>query len=190
MLGYGRSQGTLSRTIMFADLARSASGDPNANQFQSSVEAGRHFTLAERTVVTPLLAMQGIVIAQDSFNESGAGAINLQMQSHTTASARSVLGTELSQGLPIGLASPVLLTVRAGWGHDFADVARNSTASFEGVPSAIFSVQGAKAPRDQGLVGAGASFKLKSVDFFLRYDGALASGASMHTGTAGLRITY
>ncbi len=190
MLGYGRSQGTLSRTIIFSDLARNASGNSNANQFQSSVEAGRHFTLGERTVVTPLLAMQGIVISQDSFNESGAGAINLQMRSHTTASARSVLGTELSHGLPIGLASPLLLTLRAGWGHDFAEVTRNSTASFEGLPSAIFTVQGAKAPRDQGLVGAGASFTLKSVNFFLRYDGALASGSSMHTGTAGLRITY
>jgi uncharacterized protein YhjY with autotransporter beta-barrel domain len=190
MLGYAYNQGTLNRSIVFPGFARSASGSPNANQFQSSVEAGYHYAMGERTVLTPLAGLQGIALFQDSFSESGAGAVNLQVRSQNNASARSILGAELSHGLAVGLPAPLLLTLRSGWGHDFADVNRNITASFEGVPSAIFSTHGAKAARDMGLVGFGASLTLKSVNLFLRYDGAVAGDYSMHTGTAGLRISY
>jgi uncharacterized protein YhjY with autotransporter beta-barrel domain len=190
MLGYAYNQGTLNRSIVFPSFARSASGNPNASQFQSSVEAGYHFALDERTVLTPLAGMQGIAVFQDSFNESGAGAVNLQVRSQNNASARSTLGAELSHGLTVGLPAPLLLTLRSGWGHDYADVNRTITASLEGVPSAVFSTHGAKAARDMGLVGFGASLTLKSVNLFLRYDGSLAGDYSMHTGTAGLRISY
>ena len=190
MLGYAYHQGTLNRSIIFPGISRAAGGNPNANQFQSNVEAGYHFTLNDDTVITPLAAMQGVAVFQESFAESGAGAINLQVRSQNNASARSVLGAELSHGLSVGLSSPLLLTLRTGWGHEFADVTRNITASFEGLPSARFSTHGAKAPRDLGLVGFGANLALKSVDLFLRYDGTLAGEFSLHTGTAGLRISY
>jgi outer membrane autotransporter protein len=52
-------------------------------------------------------------------------------------------------------------------------------------------VNGVPAPRDAAVIGIGASLAVRqSVDLFLRYDGALASGASTQAGTAGLRVTF
>lgn len=190
MLGYGYSAGTLSRNIIFTGVDRTASGTPNANQFHSSLETGYHFALDERTVATPLMAMQGIALSQNSFDESGAGAIDLNVRQQSNASARSMLGAELSHGLPLGQATPLLLTLRVGWGHDFADVTRTITASFTGLPGATFKTNGAVQPRDQGLVSFGASMAIRSMNLFLRYDGVLAGAMSTHVGTAGLRIAF
>ncbi len=190
-LGYGYNLATLDRGINFPGVARAASGSPTANEFLSSVEAGYHVALAQRTVVTPFVAMQGIVVLQNSVTESGAGAINLNVQGQTTASARSVVGAELTHGLPIGLSAPLLLTLRVGWGHEFADTSRTITAGFVGLPGAAFTVNGVPVPRDAAVIGIGASLAIRqSVDLFLRYDGTLASSASMQAGSAGLRVTF
>ncbi len=191
VLGYGHGFGTLNRSIVFPGVARGASGSPNANEFLSSVETGYRIAMGEHTAVTPFAAMQGITIFQDSFTESGAGAVDLQVQGQTTSSARSVLGAELAHGLPIGLSVPLQLMLRAGWAHEFASVSRSITAGFVGLPGAAFTVNGVSVPRDAAVIGVGASLAvLQSVDLFLRYDGALASGATMQGGTVGLRVTF
>jgi uncharacterized protein YhjY with autotransporter beta-barrel domain len=191
VLGYGYAYSMLNRSIVFPGVARGASGDPNANEFLSSVETGYRVPLGERTRVTPFAAMQGIVIFENAFAESGAGAIDLHVQDQTTASARSILGAELTHGLPVGLSAPVLLTLRAGWGHEFANVSRSVMASFDGLPGAAFTVNGAPVPRDAAVIGIGASLSVQqSVDLFLRYDGMLASGASTQGAAAGLRVTF
>lgn len=191
VLGYGYDDGMLDRSIVFPGVARGASGVPTDNEFLSSVETGYRVALGERTVVTPFAAMQGIVIFENAFAESGAGAIDLHVQNQTTGSARSVLGAELTHGLPVGLSAPLSLTLRAGWGHEFADVSRSITASFDGLPGAAFTVNGAPVPRDAAVIGIGASLNVQpSVDLFLRYDGTLASGASTQGATAGLRVSF
>ena len=156
-LGYAHSWGDLSRSIVFPGLVRSASATPGANEFLSSLETGYHIRVDENMALTPFAAMQGIVIGQNAFTESGAGAIDLQVADETTASARSLLGLEFTGDLPVGLAQPLGLQLRAGWSHDFADPARSITASFVGAPDASFTVQGASPDRDAAVIGAGLS---------------------------------
>ena len=191
VLGYGYAYGTLNRSIVFPGVARGASGNPDANEVLSGVETGYRVPLDERTAVTPFAALQGIVIFENGFAESGAGAIDLHVQGQTTASARSILGAELTHELPVGLAVPLQLTLRAGWGHEFANVSRRITASFDGLPGAAFTVDGARVPRDTAVIGIGASLTVQqSVDLFLRYDGALANGTSTQGATAGLSVAF
>jgi outer membrane autotransporter protein len=191
VLGYGYGYRTLDRSIMFPGVTRGASGNPSANELLSSVEAGYRITLADHTALTPFAAMQGIAIFQNGVAESGAGAIDLHVRGATTASARSIIGAVLTQGVPIGLADPVLITLRAGWGHEFAKVSRSITASFDGLPGAAFTANGVSVPRDAALIGIGARLAVsKSVDLFLSYDGSLAGRASTQGGSAGLRLTF
>lgn len=191
VLGYGYNFGTLSRSIDFPGVARTANGNTDASEFLSSVEAGYHVLLDERTQVTPFAQMQGIEVFQNSLTENGAGAIDLNVQGQTTASARSILGAELTHSQPVGLAAPLLLTLRAGWGHEFAPVSRSITASFDGLPGAPFTVSGAAVPRNAAIVTTEAGLAVyQSVDLFVRYDGELASGASMQGAMAGLRLTF
>jgi uncharacterized protein with beta-barrel porin domain len=77
-------------------------------------------------------SFQGTSSPECALGESGAGAIDLHVGSQTSASASSVLGVQLSHRLDIGSKWPLLMTLRAGWGHDFANIGRSINASFEG----------------------------------------------------------
>jgi outer membrane autotransporter protein len=190
-LGYAHSWGDLSRSIVFPGLVRSASATPGANEFLSSLETGYHIRVDENMALTPFAAMQGIVIRQNAFTESGAGAIDLQVADETTASARSLLGLEFTGDLPVGLAQPLGLQLRAGWSHDFADPARSVTASFVGAPDASFTVQGASPDRDAAVIGVGLSLPvMPSGELFLRYDGAFAGNFSVNAGTVGFHLAF
>jgi outer membrane autotransporter protein len=83
------------------------------------------------------------------------------------ASASSVLGVELSHRLDIGSKWPLLLTLRGGWGHDFADIGRSINASFEGTRGPAFTVNGAPAARDWAVVETGLTVRVKGVDLFV-----------------------
>ncbi len=172
-------------------MARRARGDPKANAFLSDVETGYAIALSRSTTLTPLVAMQGIVVSEDGLAESGAGAIDLIVHDNSTQSATGLLGAELSQELPIGLQAPLLVKLRAGWSHDFADLSRSFTAGFQGLPGATFAIAGVEAPQDAAVINALASLTLgRSLDLFLRYDGSFASDASTQGGSAGLRFVF
>jgi outer membrane autotransporter protein len=187
ILGYGYGFGSLSRGIIFPGVAREASGNPSANEFLSSIETGYRLGLAPNTAVAPFVAMQGITILQHHMTEQGAGAIDLQLNSQTTSSARSVLGTELTHEFPGALR----VALRAGWAHEFASVTRSITAGFVGLPGTQFTVNGTNVPRDAAVVGISANLTMaRSVDLFLRYDGTLSGNASLQAGTIGFSAAF
>jgi outer membrane autotransporter protein len=190
-LGYGYGFGTLGRSIVFPGVARVATSSPSASELLSSAETGYRIPLAEHTALTPFASLQAIAVLQNGLSETGAGAVDLHVQRQTTWSARGILGAELSHGLPVGLPMPLLLTLRAGWAHEFANPSRGVTAGFAGLPGATFSVHGVPVPRDAAVAGIGASLAVQpSIEILLRYDGALASGASTQAGSAALRFTF
>jgi len=204
-LGYSYNNSQITRSIVFPGVARSASAGVEDQAFLSGVETGYHFQLADRMTGTPFAAFQGVVVAQNGFSEGGAGAINLNVNSATTALAQSVLGAELAYDLPVGLATPLSFSVRAGWAHDFADINRSVTADFQGAPEgdfivnnahspsnseASFTVNGARWPREAAVTGVRLSLPVQGVNLFVRYDGTLANSASIHSATAGLQIAF
>lgn len=189
-LGYGHDDGDLSRTITFPGVSRTALGALSANDFLSSAEVGFHLPLAVPIVVTPFADLQAIVVDQYRSTETGAGAIDLHVAGRTAASARSILGAELSHELSVGLSAPVKVAARVGWAHDFADAHRAATMTFDGSPAAFFAVNGARVPRDSAVVGFGLDLPAAPVTLFIRYDGTFASGATSHSATAGLRLAF
>jgi outer membrane autotransporter protein len=189
-VGYAYSHGALERSVVFPGVSRTAQGSPNANEFLSTVETGYRLSVGEHTAVTPFATFQGIVIGQNAFGESGAGAIDLHIGSQTSASAGSVLGAELSHRLDIGSKWPLLMTLRAGWGHDFADTGRSINASFEGARGPAFTVNGVPAARDWAVVGTGLIIRVKGVDLFVHYDCLVAGDQWTQSGTAGIQFAF
>ncbi len=120
-----------------------------------------------------------------------AEPIDLTVHGNSTDAAIGLLGGELSQEFAVGLPAPLLIKLRAGWAHDFADTSRSFTAGFEGLPGPAFAIAGVEAPEDAAVVNALASLTLRhSLDLFLRYDGTFASDASVQGGSAGLRFVF
>ncbi len=193
-IGYGHSDGALERSIVFPGVARNAKGEPAANAFLSEVETGYAIPLGRSTTVTPLAAMQGIVASDDGFTERGAGAIDLTVAGNDTGAAIGLLGGALTQEIGIGLPAPLLVELRAGWTHDFADTSRSFTAGFEGLPGPSFAISGVAAPGDAALINVLATMAVRrSLDLYVRYDAEFANetnGAAVQGGSAGLRLVF
>lgn len=188
-LGYAHGWGAVSRTISFPGLDRFAAADTDANLFLSGIETGYRLALGDSTDLTPFAAFQTIVVGQDGITETGAGAVNLEIGGRTVTSAQGMLGAELAQRFDLGLGAPLGLTLRAAWSHDVGDTDRSFDGRFEG-SDAEFTVDGARAPRDQARIGVGVTLAAQAVNLFLRYDGSFADGYRSQAATGGLRVSF
>src|SRR5262245_58725797 len=75
--GYAYNWGSLSRTIAFPGILRTAQGNPTANQFLGSAESGVAVPIHPRLAFTPFGRLEVTTATQNSFSESGAGAMGL-----------------------------------------------------------------------------------------------------------------
>jgi outer membrane autotransporter protein len=189
-LGYAYGGAQVSRSIVFPGQARAASGQPDANMFLGSIEAGYPLALDPATRVTPLAGLQAVTASRRTFTESRAGAIDLRVSGATVASVRGMLGVQLDHAVQVGLEKPLGLSLRAAWSLEFADAARTAAVGFTGTPDAGFTVHGAPAPRNAAQLGAAVTMPLRAVDLFIRYDGMIGGGYSVNGGSVGLRATF
>lgn len=191
LAGYAYNQNTMIRTINFPGVTSTANGDTYSNQFLGAIETGYALPIVEKTTLTPFAGLQGTTANQASFTETGAGTLNLSVDSQTTNSVRSILGFQVDYDAVFGFAPPVSFLARAGWAHEYASTARPMTASFAGAPGAGFTVDGAQIARDSAVVALGATAKLTdALSFLLRYDGDINGSDYAHAVTGRLSWTW
>lgn len=190
--GYAHGNARVTRDIAFPGVVRTATGEPQSNAFLMSLEAGYGFALGGASRVTPFAGFETILVRQNGFAESGAGAVDLLVDGQSSATASGLLGASIAHRF---LAGPTAVDVmlRAGWRHDFADTDRTVSATFAGLPGAPFTVAGAEAPRDAALLGATigvAASKASAVEFFASYDGLISGASNAHTASIGLSWSF
>ena len=79
---------------------------------------------------------------------------------------------------------------RAAWVHEF-DSTRDVLATFQALPGATFTVNGASPAHNAALTSAAAELRLASnLSFIAKFDGQFADGARTYAGTATLRQTW
>jgi outer membrane autotransporter protein len=192
MLGYAYNNDQLTRTILSPGFPTAmARASTNGNQFLSSVETGRSYTLPDQFVATPFVGLQVSTLDQANFTEAGAGAFDLAVGGQSVSSVRSNLGMRLSRDIPLGESMLVNANFKLGWAHEFADAASSGSASFVGAPGSSFAVQGAQRGRDSALVGVGVAARLDArSSVYLRYDGDLDGPDNSHAVIGGVRLTW
>ncbi len=189
-LGYAYNWSSLTRTIVFPGVFRTAQGNPSANQFLGSVELGYAFSLSQRLALTPFGHFEVTASTQNGFAETGAGAISLNAAAQTTTGVRSVLGMQLSGSVSVIEPQDLWLAVRAGWAHDYADLSGSLTANFLGKPDTSFTVIGPTPDRNAATIGASVNLALGFGQAFVSYDGNLAQSYSTHSGMVGFRVAF
>jgi fibronectin-binding autotransporter adhesin len=192
MLGYAYDADHLTRSIAFPGFsALTARGSTYGNQFLSSVETGRSYSLPDQFVATPFVGLQAVTLDQASFSETGAGVLDLAVNGQSTSSVRTQLGSRFSRDVELGEGHVVNLGLKLGWAHELSDTGTTTTASFSGAPGAAFAVQGAQRGRDSALVGVGVASKLDQLSsVYLRYDGDLNGPDNAHAVIGGIRLTW
>jgi outer membrane autotransporter protein len=189
-VGYAYNWGSLSRTIVFPGVFRTAQGNPLADQFLGSLEAGHAFALGPQVALTPFGRFELTASTQNGFAENGAGAISLNAAAQGTTSVRTIVGAQLSGSVSAVAAQDLWLAVRAGWAHDYADVSGALTANFLGKPDTSFTVIGPTPDRNAAIVGASVNLALRFGQAFINYDGNLAQSYATHTGMVGLKVSF
>jgi len=157
-LAYGWQDVTTDRTVTVAgtDLLRA---NFKANTFAARGEAGYRFAVAFMDL-TPYAALQATSFMLPSYGETatvGSNQFALSYASQTTTNVRTELGARADRSFPVhdGILT---LRGRAAWAHD-SNTNRPVTATFQSLPGATFTVNGARPAANSALVTAGAEMK-------------------------------
>ncbi len=144
------------RQILFPGVNRTANAEYTGQQYTGIVSAGKHFYFDNQVTVTPLVSLQASHIRVGSYTESGAGDVNLRVDSQSYNYVQSGLGAKVERVIQSGNGtySP---EAHFKWSHDFKSTTTSQNATFTG-GGTRFNVRGVEQDRDLYNVGAGLSF--------------------------------
>lgn len=155
--------------------------DFNASNLAGRIEAGHRF--GQWVGVTPYAAFQAQATYLPSYEEDG-GDFALEYDGNTATALRSELGL----GLDSAIGARASLYVRAAWAHDWTSDPRVN-ASFQSLPGANFTVEGAEAPENVALVSAGIDVPLSAAaSISADFDGEFAEDYQSYAGN--VTFTY
>lgn len=193
ILNYARLFNSTTRTIAGVGPTEIASGHFGSDQLSGRLEAGWKHAFAGYNV-TPFAAIEPSALWAHAYTESsntlaGApGVLGLSFANRTITSFPAFLGVQVDTRTV--LASGAVLTpyARVAWVHEF-EPNRQIAATFVSVPTAAFTVDGARASTDAARIDAGANFRLDTArSFFANLTGEWGNASRSYAATAGFRM--
>ena len=123
---------------------------------------------------------------------TGAGDLSLATAAQDFDVARSTLGVRISSLFTLGGEFGIEPEIRAGWSHDFGDLARPVTARFYEVPGAVpFTTYGAETDPDSLFAGMGYLMRVGDVPLVgLDYDFYASDGYKVHVVSAQVYMRW
>jgi uncharacterized protein with beta-barrel porin domain len=166
----------------------------NAQSFGGRLEGGYRIPSALAFTVTPYAAMQVQSFRSPGYGETGTlgtpDPMALTFASQTAIEARSELGGRFDELFAQADGRSVDLFGRLAWAHDWQSNP-NLTATFIGLPTATFVVNGATPPADLALLTAGAEWRSRTGwAVMAKFDGEFASRSQTYTGTARIKYSW
>ncbi len=144
------------RGIQFGEISRVATASPQGNEFNLDASASFDVKTREWGTLSPFAGLDYNRLMIDSFAESGAGALNLDVAPQTAQSLQSSLGLRYSD--KIQMDSCMLLPhISLGWRHEFVDQSHPIEAQLASGAGSVFSVATGDFARDGTLFGTGFS---------------------------------
>ena len=140
------------------------------------------------TIIMPQVSLDGLVMRQESYNESGGGnGFDLHVSSSYAQSLRAFTGVDVRQDFDFTdfLLQP---EVRVGYRYDFANGAESVNANFESVtPPSDFQVTGPQPDKGNIVAGGGLAVSTGAWSLGLSFDYLKAgSGNTSEEGTLTL----
>ncbi len=176
------------RGIAFGTINRVASSDYDGQQYSGYVGTGYVYAY-EGWEITPMASFQYTHIAIDGYTETGAGALNLVVDSQDYDVAQSGLGIKFAYPVKdqSGTFTP---EVHTKWLYDFVGDEQATTSTFTG-GGASFSTRGYDPAQHSFNVGGGLSWKSKG-NWTVEgtYDLELKEDFSAHTGLLTVKYAY
>ncbi|MCQ4145257.1 autotransporter outer membrane beta-barrel domain-containing protein [Vogesella sp. AC12] len=182
-VGQGNSQGE--RRIAFTQST--ASSDYDSFTAHAGLGIGRSYALDSSTTVIPSLRADYTWIKDQAYSETGAGALNLQVQSRKSDALVLALEGKLNKDLGNGTQ----LQANLGVGYDTLNERSSIVSAFAGAPNAAFVTYGAEPSPWQVRGGFGLTHKTASgMEITGRYDALYKTDFLNQTVSVKLRWMF
>ena len=181
---YGMNQNKGSRNITF--MARTATASYTSNSFHLGAGVGRTLAMNETTSFTPSIRADYTTIRSAAYNETGAGAINLAVDSNTTNEFIVAVEGKVTHQL----SDAATLIANLGIGYDTMAKQSSITAAYAGGGAAFTTLGITPSPT---IVNGGVGVVMKSsktVEVTARYDVEARTGFTDQTVSVKARWPF
>ena len=184
-VGVHRTSGE--RQIAFGGLSRTAKSDYNSWSAHFGAGLAHTLMLGERTSFTPSLRADYAVIRDHGYRETGAGALNLNVDSNRAEELIVGVDGKLSQTLN----ERTTLVANLGAGYDLLGKQSSIVSAFAGTPSAAFTTRGIEPSKWLGRGGLGLVNKVSdTLELSARYDIEFREGFTNQTASVKARWMF
>ncbi len=176
------------RNISVGTIQRTADADYDGQQYSILLDGGYTFKAGDLRI-TPLASLQYLHLHLQSYTESGANALNLNVRSQDYDMLQSGVGLKLEQSFEVeyGILTP---EIHAKWLYDFIGDKQETTSTFSG-GGGSFATQGFKPAQNALNAGAKLTYNIKdnwSID--ANYDFEYKEDFVAHTGWIDLGYRF
>lgn len=161
LVGFGFSDNTATRRLTFGGLNSEASAQFDGQQIVLYAGYGRNYKLGNWNFI-PVGSLTYANVANDDYNESGLGDLNLRVDQESISLAIIQAAARFNRRYAVGTDMDFIPELRVNLGFDAAGDEANATSSFQG-SSTVFESTGADVA--QFLYGMGFGAGLNTGDF-------------------------
>ena len=153
------------------------------------IEAGKQNRLGDNFILTPKIMITAAHNTIASYNENGAGTLNLSVKNNATDFLEGRAGFTLARYFVFN-NQKLLPEISASYGYDFIGDAQKSTSNFVGQTTS-FASEGSKVAQGSLKLGTGVQlFQGKSTILSLNYSYEHRSGYSGNYGSLRFRYSF
>jgi len=177
-----------SRYMSFGGIDRTAKSSYDGNQYSGYLEGGFNFH-QKGIKMTPLISLHYQHLQLHDYCESGAGALNLAVDTQRYNILQSGLGAKIAYPLADKNVR-FIPELHARWLYDFVGAPQQSTAQFAG-GGATFATRGLEPPKSSYNIGAKLNILTEyGVTLSLDYDLEIKQGFHSHNGYINVRYEF
>lgn len=186
----GRSESWSRRTLTVGGLSRVAQGNYGGHGQDLQLEVAYALPPGGDLTIEPFLGLQWSRQRDQAYRESGAGILDLAVDSQNSESLRSTLGLRAARSFDLR-NSRATVEGRLAWGHEFRDPAWFS-ARLAGDPSGnAFRVAALDRSPNSLLLGLGLSAEAtRDLRLFVELASEFNGGEQLHALSFGLRYRW
>ncbi len=169
-------------------LSRTATATWTGYLGSGAVTTGYVFPMGAIQLV-PELAVDGLYLRENAYNEQGAGAADLSIKTQDQKSARGFAGL-IAQGTfawDTGVIQPQLLL---GWDYDFMNKPGSLNGTFTAAPNSPFQLTGPSVSASRLVGGLGMGYSVGNWSAAINYDAALSTGTVVQSATFSLSSRF
>jgi autotransporter-associated beta strand protein len=174
-------------------LNRTAKADIDGDDYGARFEGGLNLLDIGGFILQPTASVDYTRLDQDGYTESGAGALNLEVEDNDLDSLVLGVGMRVHGTWKVDEELWIVPELRGRWLHEFLDTDRLIEARLVSAPigSSAFRIQGVELPRDAGSVGVAWNVITESAWSIIgSYDAILNGDLVQHVGSVTLSFEW